>query len=207
MESSSILLQDSFDIAHVSSGAPAKSAIEANQCIIDELSQEIKDLRFNSSLPPPILCWELVRLFDLHDKLVIESNRRYEQNCKKVLETLNLEEIGGKPVLQGGGVMHAMIKSQNSSKPLNRPTRANTAPRSPPFNFNLANIERLPPNEREAAVTKRKEEISAALIQLSRNPNPSPNDISNKQKLMDEMTALQRISYQNSSTTNFFAFN
>ena len=204
------LLQDTADIVHISPTVEAKTALDANQCIINELCSEIKELRFKSDLPQPILCWELVRLFDLYDKLAIESNRQYEIRCKEVIDSLKLEDIGGKTILQGGTVMHSMVKSQPSTLPpphhhRDKP-RANTDPSISTIQLSIATIEKLPPNERQAAIIKRKEEISAALVQLNHIQNPSQNEISHKQKLMNEMAMLQRIPYQNSATTSDLIF-
>lgn len=68
---------------------------------IKELWKEIKAVRNDDSIPPPIKISILSRLFEVHNSLDIESIRQQEEYMEVFLNNLKLSEIGVRPLTEG----------------------------------------------------------------------------------------------------------
>lgn len=68
---------------------------------IHDVWKQIQAVKEDTSLSPGLKSIELVRLFEVHNRLEVESTRQQEEYMKQFLISLNLEEIGAKPTIEG----------------------------------------------------------------------------------------------------------
>ena len=83
---------------------------------IKEIWEEIKLVRNDVSIPEPIRAVELARLFDVQNDLVIESTYEQESYLKLLLKSLDLDNIGGRPMTDGKLKCHLMPQRKQKMK-------------------------------------------------------------------------------------------
>ena len=79
----------------------------------------IRSVRSDDKLPDPIRDLELARLFEVQNTLVVESLRQQEVYMKNFLRSLNLNELGVRPITEGNLKTHLMqqMPKKNPNKP------------------------------------------------------------------------------------------
>lgn len=68
---------------------------------IKDVWKQIRAVKDNTSMSPALKAIELVRLFEVHNRLEVESTRQQEDYMKEFLQSLKLDELGVRPTVEG----------------------------------------------------------------------------------------------------------
>lgn len=68
---------------------------------IQDLWKQIQAVKNDTALSPALKAMDLVRLFEVHNRLEVESTRQQEDYMKEFLQSLKLEDLGCRPTVEG----------------------------------------------------------------------------------------------------------
>lgn len=152
-----------------------------------EIEAKRKDLR----VVAPIRDWELYNLFEIHNKLDVESTLQQERHLKFLMESLNLQELNCDYYITGG--LKAHVKDNSKPKtPLVREARS--VPYfdgfiDPAYSFSG---NRPIPLTSEILI-ERKREINKQLIILSRKRRLTREETMLRKHLIEELKGINRV--------------
>lgn len=158
----------------------------ATETQIKNLWGEITNCRLDQTMSVPIKIWELVRLMEVHNKLDIECQRQYESDLKSLVESLQMEQIGGNVAITGGTKCYVNNKSSLAST-----TRSKSCAIFAPHIDNTAQRVNQVNEQELEIIRKRKSEITLTLISLNKRKHLTPEQEQIKANLMDELKGLQ----------------
>jgi hypothetical protein len=88
----------------------AASRVRLTEAEVARIWGELSSVRFATDTPEPLRALELVRLMDVQNEMSVEVERQAEHYLADFVESLQLEEIGGKATILGG--IHCEIARQ-----------------------------------------------------------------------------------------------
>jgi hypothetical protein len=100
----------------VAADAPLDARYLAAEAEYQQIWEEIRTTRFNSEWTTEMRLLELMRLAQLQDQLDVEVQRQSEAYLRSFVDSLKLDEIGGKGWILGGIHCEIGAKSQPATR-------------------------------------------------------------------------------------------
>jgi hypothetical protein len=107
----STLIERRRSIEDISQVRPdGNSRVRLTEAELARIWGELSAVRSTTDTPEPLRALELVRLMELQNEMSVEAERQTEHYLADFVKSLQLEDIGGKPVILGG--IHCQIVRQ-----------------------------------------------------------------------------------------------
>ena len=156
---------------------------------LKKLRDEMRNARDDNGVPEPIRDWNLAVLMELHNRLDVESVRQQERHLQLLLNSLQLEGIGGKLAILGG--LKARVTEANSDA-FNHvtPSGSDTTPITCGFVDPLYGSGSSPMGSTSGILLAQKKEVTQKLILLNRKPKLTPEEEREKKELIAELRKI-----------------